>query len=105
MAAEGQSDRIAFDMEVDLKKRCVVKFLHVEEMAPTDTYQCLLNIFGEQTVDVSTVRRWVVHFIMMALWKTNHILDSHADFYEHSMQAFYHPRQKCIAYGGDCLEK
>jgi len=52
---------------VDLKKRCVVKFLHVEEMAPTDTYQCLLNIFGEQTVDVSTVRRWVVHFIMMAL--------------------------------------
>jgi len=33
-----------------------------EKMAPTDTYWCLLNVSGDQTVDVSTVRRWVVCF-------------------------------------------
>ena len=31
-------------------------------MAPTDTHQCLVNIYGNQTVAVSTLRQWVVHF-------------------------------------------
>jgi len=31
-------------------------------MASTDIYQCLLNVYGDQTVDVSTVRWWVGHF-------------------------------------------
>ena len=36
--------------------------LHVEKMAPTDIHWCLLNIYGDQTVDVSTVRLFVFHF-------------------------------------------
>jgi len=31
-------------------------------MAPDDIHQCLLNINGDQTIDVSTVRQWVVCF-------------------------------------------
>jgi len=31
-------------------------------MAPTDINQCLMSINGDQTLDVSTVRQWVVHF-------------------------------------------
>jgi len=31
-------------------------------MVPTDVHHHLLNVDGDQTVDVSTVRRWVVHF-------------------------------------------
>ena len=31
-------------------------------MAPTDIHLHLLNIYGDQTVDISKVRQWVVHF-------------------------------------------
>ena len=54
-AAERQSDKIVFDMEVHLKQRCVTEFLHAENIVPICIYQCWLNIYGDQTVDVSTV--------------------------------------------------
>ena len=38
MAAEGQSDKMASDMEVQMKQRGVAEFLHVEKMAPTDIH-------------------------------------------------------------------
>ncbi len=33
-----------------------------KKMAPTDIHQCLLNVYGYQTVDVNTVKQLVVHF-------------------------------------------
>ncbi|MFV1073149.1 hypothetical protein, partial [Klebsiella pneumoniae] len=45
-----------------MKQKCIIEFLHAEIIAPTDINSCLLNIYGDQTVDVSTVRWWVVHF-------------------------------------------
>jgi len=60
-AAEGQSDKMVSDMEVWMKQRGEIEFLHEEKMAPTDIHQHLLNDDGHQTVDVSTVRSWVVH--------------------------------------------
>ena len=51
MAAEGQSDKMVCDMEVRVKQRCVTEFLHAETMALNDIHQCLLNIYGDQTVD------------------------------------------------------
>ena len=62
MAAEGQCDKSASDMEVCMERRCGFEFLHVEKMAPTDIHQCFLNVYGDQTEDVSIVRWWVVHF-------------------------------------------
>ena len=62
MAAEGQADRMAADMDTGRKQRGAAQFLHVEKMAPIDIHQYLLNVYGDQTVDVSTVRQWVVHF-------------------------------------------
>ena len=51
---------MASDMEVRMKQRCVMEFLHVEKIAPScDIHQRLLNVYGDQTVDVSTVRCWV----------------------------------------------
>ena len=55
MVQEEQSDRIESGMEVHVKQRCVSEFLPVEKMEPTDIH-CLLNIYWNQTVDVSTVR-------------------------------------------------
>ena len=62
MTVEGQSDKMASDMEVRMKQRCVTEFLHAEKLAPNDIHRRLLNVYGDQTVDVSTVRRWVACF-------------------------------------------
>jgi len=50
------------DMEVWMKQRCVTEFLHVEKITPTNIHWHLLNVDGDQTVDVSTVRQWVMRF-------------------------------------------
>jgi len=57
MTAEGQSDKMASDIEVCMKQRCVIEFLHVEKITPNDIHQRLLNVYGDQTVDINTVRR------------------------------------------------
>ena len=62
MMAERQHDQLASDMEVFRKQRCVIEFLHVEKVRSIDIHWHLLNIYGDQTVDVSTVRWWVVCF-------------------------------------------
>ena len=59
MAAEGQSDRMASDMEVHMKQRGGIECLHAEKMAPTDIHQHLVNMYGDQEVDM---RQWVVWF-------------------------------------------
>ena len=56
MAAEGQSNRMASDMEACMKQRCVIEFLHAEIIAPIDIHQQLLTVYEDQTVDVSTMR-------------------------------------------------
>jgi len=33
-----------------------------KKMALTDIHQNLLNAYGDQTADMSTVKGWVVHF-------------------------------------------
>jgi len=62
MTAEGQSDKMESDMEVRMRRRCVTEFLHAEKITPNDTHRRLLKVYGHQTVDVSTVRRWVARF-------------------------------------------
>ena len=62
MAAEGQSDKKAFDMDVYMEPKCGTEFLHVEKVAPIAIHWHLLNTNGDPIVDVSTMRLWVVHF-------------------------------------------
>jgi len=62
MTAEGQSDKMTSDMEVHIKQRCVIEFLYAEKIAPNGIHRHLLNVYGDQTVDVSTARRWVACF-------------------------------------------
>jgi len=57
MAAEGQPDRMTSNTGVQMKQRCVTEFLLDEKMAPTGIHQSLVNIYGDQTMPVST-RRW-----------------------------------------------
>jgi len=41
-----------------IKQRCVTEFLCAEKIVPTGSHQLLVNIYGDQTVDVS-MRWWV----------------------------------------------
>ena len=59
---QGGSDKTASDMEVQIKQRCVTEFLCAEKMVPTDIHQCFLNIYGDQIVNVSTLKWQLVHF-------------------------------------------
>jgi len=63
MAAEEQTSKVESDMEVCMKQRCVTEFLYAEKkkIAHTDIHQFLLNVYGDQTVDESTVKWWVLH--------------------------------------------
>jgi len=38
-------------MEVRVKQRCVIEFLHMENSVPTDIQQCLLKVHGDQLGD------------------------------------------------------
>ena len=38
MAPDGHTDKMVSDMEVRMKKLCVIKFLCVEKMAPIDIH-------------------------------------------------------------------
>ena len=52
MTAERQSDKMVFDMEVCMKQSGVTEFFYVEKMAPTGIHWHLLNIYGDQIVNV-----------------------------------------------------
>jgi len=56
MAAEGQSDKMASDTEVCMERRCITGF------PPAEKNGHLLTIYGDQTVDMSTLRWWVLRF-------------------------------------------
>jgi len=49
-------------MEVLIEQRCVITFFHEETMASIDIHQHLLNLHGDETLDLSTVRQRVVRF-------------------------------------------
>jgi transposase len=49
-------------MEVHKKQTFVIEFLHTKKIAPVDIHRRLINVYGDQRVDVNTVRRLVVRF-------------------------------------------
>ena len=53
---------MASDTEACIMQRYGSELLHAERMASIDIGGHLLNVNGDQTVDVSTVRQWVVCF-------------------------------------------
>ena len=49
-------------MDVCQKQRCVIEFLNAEEVPPIDFHKHLMNVCCVETVDGSTVGRWVRRF-------------------------------------------
>ena len=86
MAAEGQSDKMASDLEVGIKQKCATEFLQEEKMAPSDIRWHLLNIYGDQTVNVSKMKQWMARFNNDAIiadvkqWVTSTVADYSWEF-------------------------
>ena len=92
MAVEGQS-------YTHWRLRCITEFHYAEEMAPI-IYQRLLNVCRDHAVDTSTVRRWVA-FQQWWQWATS----AGTEFYKYNVQTGLCCWTKCIAKGGDYIEK
>jgi len=45
--------------DVRFKLRAVIEFLSAEKDPPIETHRLTQAVYGDQCVDVSTVRRWV----------------------------------------------
>ena len=48
--------------DVWFKQRAVIEFLTVEKVPPIEIHIRMQAVYGDQCVDVSTVRRWVKQF-------------------------------------------
>ena len=93
-AAEGQSDRMASDMEVHMKQKCVTEFLHMEKMAYLSTLaKCLWrpNCGCERSEAVGgAFQQW---------WQQDWDTSTGAGCYECGMQALVHCWWRCTADG------
>jgi len=58
-------------------------------------FECLLIIYGDETVDVSTMRQWVVIF-------SSGYSSCGTNFYGCGMQALVHCWQKCVSISSGC---
>ena len=74
MAAEGQSDRMASDLEACTKQRGGTEFLHEEKMALINTEQCLLNI--DWGMKQRTGAQWGVSGAFQQWWQWNTFADA-----------------------------
>ena len=48
--------------DVRFKQRAVIEFLTAEKVPPIEIHRRMQAVYGDQFVDVSTVRRWVRRF-------------------------------------------
>jgi len=48
--------------DVQFKQRAVIEFLTAEKVPPIEIHRRMQAMYGDQCVDVSTVRRWVRQF-------------------------------------------
>jgi hypothetical protein len=48
--------------DIRFKQRAVIEFLIAEKVPPIEIHRRMQAVYGDQCVDVSTVRRWVRRF-------------------------------------------
>ena len=101
------TDKIASDMEVHTKQRCVTAFLHVEKSCTQQRSSVLTEYLWRpiggcehsEAVGGACQQRQQWHE-RQAMFQT-----THADFYRCGMQAIVHLRQKHMAKSGGYFEK
>ena len=87
MAAEGHPDTMASDMEVHMKQRCWIEFLHAEKMHPlTFINICWMFMETKQWMCAEWGSVWYISAMVTAMWKISHIPDGHAQLSHSEMK-------------------
>ena len=86
--------------DVRFKQRAVIEFLTAEKVPPIDNHRRMQAVYGDQYLDVSTVRRWVGRFKDWELGFKNKT-PSFKDVFQKLVQRWL----KCIEVRGDFVEK
>ena len=56
-------------MSTILKQRAVTEFLRAENVTPAEIYRRFQAVYGENTVNRTTVNRWAINFV-----NVNHVV-------------------------------
>ena len=87
--------------DIRFKQRAVIEFLTVEKVPPNEIHRRMQAIYGDQCVDVSTVRRWVRRFKDEEMGQADLSLQNTKDRFQKLVQRWW----KCIEERGDFVEK
>jgi hypothetical protein len=87
--------------DVRFKQRAVIEFLTAEKVPPIEIHRRMQAVYGDQCVDVSTVRLWVRRFEDGELGFKNKTPIVFNDGFQNLVQRWL----KFIEVRGDCVEK
>lgn len=73
MTNEPQSGKMASDIYVLTNQSCVFEFLHAEKIELSENHRSMLNVFGDQTLDLSTDGGSCVSAIPIMVFLTRHV--------------------------------
>ncbi len=84
------------------KQRAVIEFLTAENCAPKEILGRLKKIYGDETIDISNIRRWVRSAKVAERGK---LFEQEPDFFMHAYDKWILRLTKCIEIRGDYVEK
>jgi len=94
--------------DIWFKQRAVIEFLTAENVPPTEIHRRMQAVYGDQHVDVSTVRRWVRRFKDGELGQAGLIDKTQSGrpvTASDQLQKLVQCWQKCTEVHGDFVEK
>ena len=83
------------------KQRAVIEFLTAEKVPPIEIHRRMQAVYGDQCVDVCTVRRWVRRFKDGEMGQADFEWQNTKDGFQKLVQRW----QKCIEVRGEFVEK
>ena len=90
--------------DVRFKQRALTEFLTAENIPPIEIHRRMQAVYGDQCVDVSTVRRWVRRFedgeLRQAGFKNKTLILLRTD-----LKKLVQRWRQCIEVRGDFVEK
>ena len=86
---------------VQFKRCAVIDFLTAEKVPPIEIHRRMQAVYGDQCVDVSTVRRWVMRFKDGEMGQA----DLSDNFFKDGFQKLMQRWRKFIEVLGDFVEK
>jgi len=84
MAAEGQSGKMVFGIEVHMKQRCGIEFLLVEKNCTQMTF---IDTFLTFMKTKQWGSGWYISVVVTVIWNTSHVLHGSAQLSHHEMKS------------------